>query len=122
MSTTTTELAVQRRTTGVVIDIDPFMCVLTREERVPDGSGGYTTQKTPQAAQKMRLMALAPGAGERQTTQGRSVVPQYAILGRHDANVKRFDTFTRNGLRYEVVFVSEDRRWETRAEVIYVGE
>ena len=50
---------------------------------------------------------------------GQAVHPGYALLGKHDADVQRWDTFTVDGRTYEVVFVGRNRQYQTKAEVVY---
>lgn len=115
------ELAAQRAVTAAFVDADKFSCVLTREVKVSDGSGGYTTTKQPQPAQWLRLIPLQDSTQERQTPDGRKVAPGYMLHGRHTADIKRMDTFTKEGRRYEVVFVVENQQYQVKAEVIYLG-
>lgn len=115
------ELAAQRRITAAFVDADRFSCVLTRETKVPDGTGGYTTTKAPIAAQWLRLVPLQDATSERTDAQGRTVAPGYMLVGRHTADIKRMDTFTKDGRRYEVVFVLENTQYQVKGEVIYLG-
>jgi hypothetical protein len=44
------------------------------------------------------------------------------LMGRHDADMQRWDTFTaEDGTRYEVVFVNANRQYEVKGEVAYRG-
>lgn len=115
------ELAAQRAITAAYVDADAFSCVLTREVRVPDGSGGYTTVKTPQAAQMLRMNPLQDATSERQTPDGRVVKPGYMLVGRYTNDIQRFDTFTKGGRKYEVVFIVENSQYQIKAEVTYLA-
>lgn len=117
----TTEALVQQRITAAYVEADAFDCVLTREERVSDGEGGYTTTKVPKPAQRLRLNPLQDAASERTSADGRSLTPGYMLVGPVTADIKRMDTFTKDGRRYEVVFVVENQQYQVKAEVIYLG-
>lgn len=115
------ELTAQRAITAAFVDADPFPCILTREVKVSDGSGGYTTTKQPQPVQWLRMIPLQDSTQERQTPDGRKVSPGYMLQGKYGADIKRMDTFTKDGRRYEVVFVVENQQYQVKAEVIYSG-
>lgn len=113
------EIKVQRELTHAFIIADPRIVVLERSARVPDGAGGYRTPPPiPVTGQVMRLIPLGDGAPERHTLDGRIVEPTYKLLGEFDADMLRGDKFTLSGVRYEVVFVSENTAYETKGEVI----
>lgn len=115
----TLELAAQRRITAAFVDADRFSCVLTREQRVPDGEGGYTTEVAPIDAQWLRLVPLQDGTQDRTDNAGNVISPGYMLVGRYTADIKRGDVFTKEGRTYEVVFVQENQQYEVKAEVIY---
>lgn len=115
------EAAMQRGITAAFVAADAFSCVLTREQRVPDGEGGYTTVPTPVDAQWLRLVPLQDATQDRRDSTGSVVSPGYMLVGEHTADIQRFDTFTKDGRRYEVVFVLENRQYQVKAEVIYLG-
>jgi hypothetical protein len=119
----TPELNVQRNLTKLFIAADPQSIQIMRSTRTPNGSGGYvvgppTAVGTPQT---LRLIPLGDGATERYDANGKQVFPQYMLLGEYTADVQRWDTFTLDGARYQVVFVNQNKQYEIKAEVIYLG-
>jgi hypothetical protein len=118
----TAELAIQRMLTRVFIEADVRPVVLERSTWTPDGAGG-SVQGDPEslAPQRMRLIPLGDGAQERFTPNGEAVRPSYKLLGKYDADMERWDTFTLDGSRYEVVWVNENRQYEVKGEVAYRG-
>lgn len=115
------ELAAQRRITAAYVAADRFSCVLVRDQKVPDGEGGYTEEQVPQDPQWLRLNPLQDSTQERRDSTGRVVQPGYMLVGPHTADIKRGDVFTKDGRRYEVVFVVENQQYQVKAEVIYLG-
>ena len=116
------ELAVQRRLSKAFIDADYLTVILERSSWVSDGSGGSVRQDpTPLPPQRMRLIPLGDGAQERFTANGETVTPAYMLLGEYTADLERWDEFTLNGRRYEVVFLNENQQYEKKAEVAYRG-
>jgi hypothetical protein len=72
----------------------------------------------------MRMVPLQDAVAtrsERTTADGVQVTPSYMLLGNWDANVARFDSFTLDGRRYEIVFIQQNRQYECKAEVAYLG-
>jgi hypothetical protein len=117
------ELAIQRRLTEQFIKADSLEIVLYRSTPVADGKGGYThSAPAPLPAQTMRLIPLGDGATERLTANGQAVSPQYMLMGLYDADMQRFDSFTVGNDRYDVVFVNENRQYETKGEVYFRGQ
>lgn len=115
------ELAAQRRITAAFVAADRFSCVLTREQRVPDGEGGYTNQVGPIDPQWLRLVPLQDATQDRRDSTGSVVTPGYMLVGPYTADIKRGDKFTKEGRRYEVVFVVENQQYQVKGEVIYLG-
>lgn len=120
---TSAEIAAQRRITRAFIAADEDQVVLRRSIRTPDGAGGYeTSPPVPLPSQGMRLIPLQSGATERVTLDGVLVAPVYALLGDWFADMERWDLFTMNGRRYQVVFINENRSYEVKGEVTYLGD
>lgn len=115
------EVAAQRAITAAFVDADRFSCVLTREQRVSDGEGGYTTELAPIAAQWLRLVPLQDATQDRTDNAGNIVSPGYMLVGRYSADIQRGDIFTKEGRRYEVVFVLENQQYQVKGEVTYLG-
>lgn len=122
------EVRAQRIITAYFIKADSLEVTLFRVERTSDGAGGYTTgSPAPLPPQVMRLVPLQDGASaagpaNRFTADGQAVRPSYMLIGKHDADMERFDTFTLNTGRYEVVFVNANRQYEVKGEVAYLGQ
>lgn len=115
------EVAAQRRITAAFVDADRFSCVLTREQRVPDGEGGYTNELAQIGAQWLRLVPLQDATQDRTDATGNVVSPGYMLIGPYSADIKRGDTFTKEGRRYEVVFILENQQYQVKGEVTYLG-
>jgi len=116
------ELAVQRQLSKAFINADYLTVILERSVWVSDGSGGSVRQPpAPLAPQRMRLIPLGDGAQERFTASGEAVTPSYMLMAEHTADLERWDEFTLNGRRYEVVFLNENQQYEKKAEVAYRG-
>lgn len=115
------EVVAQRAITAAFVAADRFSCVLTREQRVPDGEGGYTTEPAPVDAQWLRLVPLQDATQDRTDATGNVVTPGYMLIGRYSADIQRGDEFTKEGRRYEVVFVLENKQYQVKGEVIYLG-
>jgi hypothetical protein len=122
MGISPTELALQRRLTRRFIEADSLTVVLMRSVPVSDGEGG-TVRGVPTAlpAQVMRLIPLQDGADEQLTADGLQVSPSYMLMGVWDADMDRWDQFTVDGKRYEVVSVNQNLQYETKGEVAYRG-
>ena len=117
------ELLAQRRLTAAFIAADPDDTVLYRRTRTANGSGGWTlSAPAPLPSQVTRLIPLQSGATERHNQDGKLVEPTYALLMEWDGDMKRGDTFTLAGRRYEIVFVNENQTYELKGEVTYNGE
>lgn len=117
------ELTIQRQLTASFIAADRISVVLQRSTRTDDGAGGTVTNPpAPLPPQTMRLIPLGDMAQERFTANGQSVMPAYALLGLHTADLERWDEFEMAGRRYQVVFVSENTQYEKKGEVAYRGE
>lgn len=121
MGIATGELLVHRANTVAFIAADSFTCTLNRRTRVPDGAGGHTFTATPLAPQIMRLIPLGDGAPERMTEDGKSVRPTYMLMGAYGCDMQREDTFAKDGRQYRIVFINDNRQYEVKGEVVYVG-
>lgn len=116
------ENEVMRRQTKKFIAVYAQQIVLTRSEMVEDGSGGFKTTLTPLAPQTFRQITQATNTGVfRRTIDGEEVMPDFVLLGEWDVDVKSGDWYMKEGAKHEVVYVRDDRRYETWAEVKYRG-
>jgi hypothetical protein len=120
------ELAIQRQLTAVFIAADVIQVTLMRSVWTSDGSGGSVKgPEAPVAPQPARLIPLSDGASAgpsktRLNSDGEQVAPGYMLMGAWDFDVERWDQFTVNGRRYEVVFINENQQYEVKAEVAYL--
>lgn len=116
------ELAAQRALTNAFVAADAEPITLFRSEWVSDGSGGEVRQDPlPVGVQVLRFQPRQDGGSPRTTADGQQVVPTYTLVGKHTADIERWDEFVLNGDRYEVVFVYENRQYQVKAEVAYLG-
>ena len=122
MAIPSVELAAQRALTNAFVAADAEPLTLFRSERISDGAGGQVTQPpVPVIVQLLRFQPRQDGGSPRMTADGEQVVPTYTLVGRHTADIERWDEFVLNGSRYQVVFVYENRQYEVKAEVAYLG-
>jgi hypothetical protein len=119
----TAELELQRQLTLAFIAADSFSVTLMRSTLTANNSGGYKrSAPTPLAPQTMRLIPSQDGSIERLTADGVAVSPSYMLMGRWDADMRRWDRFTLGGAEYEVVFINQNTQYETKGEVAYLGD
>ena len=117
-----TENEVMRKQTASFIAIYPQAISLVRAVMVPDGSGGVKGTLSTLAAQTFRQITQATNTSVfRRTIDGEEVQPDFVLLGAWDADVKIGDWYMKEGAKHEIVYVREDRRYETWAEVKYRG-
>lgn len=115
------ELKVQTRLSAAFIDADARTVVLQRRTRTSDGAGGTSVgEPVAQFPQRMRLLPQEDGATARANADGESATPEYMLMGLPDCNMQRFDEFTLDGIRYQVVYI-DNRQYEVKGEVIRLG-
>jgi hypothetical protein len=115
------ELKAQQRLSLAFIEADARDVILQRSPRTDDGAGGVVVgAPVPVGPQRLRLLPQEDGATERTTAEGESATPQYMLMGPWNANMQRFDEFTLDGVRYQVVYI-DDRKYELKGEVIRLG-
>jgi hypothetical protein len=121
----TVERAVMRKQTKQFIDDNPITVTLYRPgAQHSDGAGGVTWDPgTDLAPQVMRLITKnqAGDSVSRTNVDGTTVQPDFVLLGEYDADVKNGDTFQLDGVEARVLYVRNDRRYETWAEVYRHG-
>ena len=111
------ELAMLREQTKSYIDYNPSTITLTRNIKVPDGSGGYTTAPTLLAPQVFRVIQQRESAGtESRNVDGEVVDPSLTLLAEWDADVQEGDTFTWRTWTAEVKYVT-DMKYELSCEL-----
>jgi hypothetical protein len=122
MAIATGELRVQRNLTLWFLKADGRNIVLQRRTRTPDGAGGTLVgEPVSLVPQCFRLLPQEDGATARTTAEGEIATPEYMLMGRWDANMQRFDEFVADGRRYQIVFITENRQYETKGEAIFLG-
>lgn len=115
------ELKAQRRISVEFIEADAQDIALLRSSRTPDGAGGTEVgSPVSQDPQRFRLLPQEDGATARTTADGESATPEYMLMGRWDANMARFDEFVIGARRYQIVYI-DDRQYELKGEVVYLG-
>lgn len=117
------ELSVQRQLTQAFIEADAVEIQLMRAARTANGAGGYRTGD-PQPVgglQRLRLIPSGDGAQERLDLNGKQVTPAYRLMGTYLADMQRWDTFTLNGTRYQIVFINQNTQYEIKGEVAYLA-
>lgn len=116
------ELELQRRLTLGFLLADAQQIILQRPVRTSDGAGGTVVSSTISLPpQTFRLLPSEDGATARTTAEGETATPEYMLLGRWDADLERFDEFQIGGRRFQVVFITENRQYESKGEVTYLG-
>jgi hypothetical protein len=117
------DLATLRKQTAEFIGYNPMEVVLLRPQRVADGSGGWKDDPpTALASQTMRKITQPTNSQVfRRTIDGEEVKPDFVLLGEYNADVQNGDYWLEDGRRYDVVYVKDDRRYETWGEAIYRG-
>jgi hypothetical protein len=100
---------VLREQTEAFISENPTSLVLTRATPQDDGAGGtLPAYPTPLPAQTVRVVPQAPtSAVERRTVSGEVVKPELRVVGPYNFNVQMGDYFTWNGMRVEVVWITD---------------
>jgi hypothetical protein len=117
------ELELQRRITTAFIEADPLEIQLTRSTLTANGSGGYATSDPAPVGglQRMRLIPQQGPIPEQLTADGRRVIPQYVLMATYQANMQRWDEFALNGERYQIVDVQNNKQYEVKGWVFYLG-
>ena len=117
-----TELEVMRSQTKQFIAHYPKDISLQRADMVSDGSGGVKATLETLPAQTFRQITQPTNTQVfRRTIDGQEVTPDFVLLGEYDVDVKDGDWYMADGRKFEVVYVRDDRRYETWAEVAYRG-
>jgi hypothetical protein len=115
------ELKAQTRLSAYFIEADGRNVVLQRRTRTSDGAGGKIVgEPVPLFPQRMRLIPQEDGATARTTAEGETATPEYMLMALPDADMARFDEFTLDGVRYQIVYV-DNRQYEVKGEVIRLG-
>lgn len=102
-----TEVIAQKIVTQSFIDADPDMIQLTRQVKVRNEAGGFTTvNPITLGPQKVKMIHLTPQPTQEVVTEGIFVKPAYdRFVGKVGCDAERGDTFEYEGENYEVVKV-----------------
>jgi hypothetical protein len=116
------DLATLRKQTAEFIGYNPVIINLQRATTESDGAGGVRRTLGPVGDQTFRKITQNTSTAVfRRTIDGQEVQPEFVLLGMHSADIKNGDWFYQDGIKYEVVYVRDDRRYETWGEVAYRG-
>ena len=116
------ELRAQQRITDAFVRADEISVELIRPFSMPDGAGGFVRGATETLSpQPFRLLPQEDGATARTTADGESATPEYMLLGRTGVDMARFDEFVIGERRYQIVYI-DNRQYEVKGEVIYLGD
>jgi hypothetical protein len=122
MARTLFELEMLQRTTKSWLESDGETITLSRVTSIADGAGGFGRDTpTARSPQPVVLESSNRQLPQRRTVDGIEVQPEYTMVGMWDADINRGDWFYKDGIKYEVVFVDDDKSYQTTAEVIYRG-
>lgn len=120
----TVERIMSRRQVDAEIKADPVMIVLTRQEKVSDGAGGWRLseprdldpQEVAIVPAKRRLSDMLVN-----TELGDVVNAPFIVLGRYNLDIERGDHFTWNGDDFKVDQVGIKEEVSKTCPVIYFG-
>lgn len=116
------DLVTLRKQTLEFINFNPKLVALQRSDMQADGSGGVKPQLTTLTAQTFRQVTQPTGQQVfRRTIDGQEVKPEFVLICPYDADVRHGDWYYNSGVKYEIVYVRDDRRYEAWAEVAYRG-
>lgn len=117
------DLITLRKQTLQFIGYNPVEVSLLRPNRTADGSGGWIEgEPTELAPQTFRQITQSTNSQVfSRTIDGEEVQPDFVLLGAYDADVQTGDHYLVGEIRYDIVYVRTDRRYETWAEVVYRG-
>lgn len=98
------ELEINRLNTKAFIDADPVSLVLSHREKEDTPTGGFKFgDPVLRDAQTFRLIPQSDIMPQVQTPDGTTLTPTYVLLGTHDAQMSRWDTFSLNGIDFVIV-------------------
>ena len=113
-----------RRQIDAEIKTDPVMITPIRRTQVSDGAGGYRWgPPTPQEPVEVLIMPAKRRLSDMQvnTELGEVIDYSYIVLARHDADIRRDDTFTWQGDEFEVKSIHIKTEISLTAQVDYYG-
>lgn len=94
-----------------------------RASYVSDGAGGRVRQGSDvlQSPKRLFFQQIRSNDVYYVNQQGESVLSTYVLLGMPDDDIQEGDTFSVDGLSFEVIWIHPDIRYEKRAEVRSYG-
>lgn len=113
-------LVMQRRLTLTLIRREPTLISLTRAgQMVPNGTGGRVRsgEDTNRPARVRFFSAITGPSRFAQTTDGRRVEGDHVLIGEWDDDIQSGDEFFARGSSFKVIWVEDDRRYQTKAVV-----
>ncbi len=112
------ELKINRRQTTAYIKQNPTSITFNRNNPADDGAGGSRKNPTPLSAQTVRIIQQTETNKHplRRNLAGEMVEPTLVLMCEYDTDVQNKDTFFWNGLRFEVVWIT-DLGYAKHAEV-----
>jgi hypothetical protein len=114
------ESQMRQKQTQAFVDAEPTELPLVRRPWISDGAGGFKRgPATTVWPQHIRLVASNTQLPVRRTVDGRDVQPNYTLIGMPTVDVQSGDTFTIDGVRYEVIFIYPNKTEALRADVGY---
>lgn len=120
------ELSELRRTTKTLILTDPTLVAIVKHgDPVRTPAGGVVASQGAPVALLAKKRYFAPTSGDQRlevTWQGRKVTANFILIGtRDDDEIQEGRTFAVDGVDYLIVYVNNDRRWQTKGYVIING-
>lgn len=115
----TIELELQITATRAFILADAEDIVLIRQNRQPDGSGGFTYGSPVEiATQVARLIPQSDKVREVTAGDGRMAMPEWVIMMEPGSDMERYDTFTWRGDEWEIAQIHTKPDYQMKGDVI----
>jgi len=117
------ELQINRRATLAFIAADPLHLQLTPITMIKTNTGGLREQVgAPKTEEVFRLLPQSDVQASIQTPDGIQLTPTLVLMGVFDSLMERWDTFTVNGTKYQIVSTirpehTVESRYYTKADV-----
>ena len=114
----TDHIQVQRTQTRSLIESEPTVVTIVRVgDFVPNGTGGRTRTAgaTFLPSKPLFFSAITGPSRFAVTNDGRRVEGDYVLIGEWNDDLRPGDEFSARGNRFTVVWVEDDRRYQTKA-------
>lgn len=104
-------VVMRRELTRRAIEQNPEQVALKRTPKVPDGAGGFTDGEPATLGPQTFRLFISSNRGSRDVSQvgGQMQINQAGLLAPHDADIRRDDSFERDGRHYKVAKVDPVR-------------